>query len=62
MKYHVHIYKVVSMAELEVEASSEEEANAMGSKNKDKLLYGVSDCKHLALAFKVEDKKEEKVT
>lgn len=52
MKYHVHIYKVVEKAEINVEAKDEVEAQEKALAEKDKLKFSVSDCNYIAMEFK----------
>jgi len=58
--YHVHIYKVLSKAELDVEADSSQDARGRALKKKDRLEFGKSDCKYLALDFLFKAPKEKK--
>ena len=52
MKYHIHVYEVISMFEIDIEAKTEEEAleraieSAKSSSSKQE-----PDCRYLALSF-----------
>lgn len=67
MKIHVHIYKVVAKAEINLVTKDEAEANeeALRIAKRDKLAFGKSDCEFLAISFNTEvsngeESKEEK--
>jgi len=49
--YHVHIYKVTSMAEIDIEVHSSLEAKIKALDKKGDLKYKKSDCKYIALDF-----------
>ncbi len=57
MKYHVHVYMIVKKAEIDLDSESEEAAmkEALTLTKKGELEFGESDCKFLALPFKVKD-------
>jgi len=57
VKYHIHIYRVVGMAECDVEADVPSKAKAQALKALKKTdradrLFGKSDCKYIAVAFR----------
>lgn len=54
--YHVHVYKVVELTEIDLHAVSEEEARKEALKLAEmfKLKKSKLDCKHIAIAFKGE--------
>ena len=54
-KYHVHVYKVEAMYEMDIEADSEEEARALALKADKK--YTEADCHSIALAWENEQKR-----
>jgi len=55
MKYHVHIYKIVAMAEVEIEAENPKESKQKAFEIKDTLEYKQSDCNYIALSFDADD-------
>lgn len=50
-KYHIHVYRVVGLRELDIVAESEAEAmtKALQTAKKSKLFWGRSDCKYVAI-------------
>lgn len=51
--YHIHIYKILSKAELNIRADSPQDARRRALEKRDKLKFGKSDCRYLALDFPV---------
>lgn len=51
MKYHVHIYKVTSMVELDVEASSKDHARNIASFRAKDMEYKEPDSKYVEVIF-----------
>ena len=56
-RYHVHIYEIRALAELPVAAPDEEAARrlALDLAKNDKLIFGESDNRFIAIAFKEPD-------
>ena len=57
MKYHIHVYKVSSKAEIDIKAvvASKAMKKALAALKKvEKLdsIFGKSDCKYIAIAFR----------
>lgn len=48
-KYHIHVYKIVSMAEVDIEATNKIEAKEKALSFKNELKYGESDCSFIAV-------------
>ena len=51
MKYHIHIYKIVSKAETNVNADNPTGAKIKALKRRKRLKYKKSDCDYIALDF-----------
>ncbi len=54
MKYHLHIYKVVAKAELDVEADNDSDARQQGIDKRKGLKYGESDSDTIVVEFMTE--------
>ncbi len=50
-KYHVHVYKIVEKAEMNVEAKNEIEAKEKALSEISKLKFSLSDCNYIAMEF-----------
>lgn len=50
-KYHVHVYRVFSMVEIEVEAGSGEDARRKAISRSKIMQSGISDCENIAIDF-----------
>ena len=53
--YHIHIYKVLSKAEINIKAISPLVARRKALEKRGKLKFGKSDCGYLALDFLVKN-------
>ena len=53
LRAHIHVYKVVARAELNLVVEDEEEAKkeALEIAKRDRLVFGKSDCQFIALSF-----------
>ena len=53
-KYHVHVYKVSELIEIDVHKASEEEARKEALKLVEMFKYKKTklDCRHIAIAFR----------
>jgi len=61
MRYHVHVYEVASMFEVDLEAASEEEALRKAIEAaKNSSSKQAPDCKYLALSFPISEKEVKK--
>lgn len=56
MNWHVHLYKVIGKAELNIEADTEKEALEKALKRKDEVKYGKADFSVLAQGFPINQK------
>lgn len=54
--YHIHVYKVVELIEIDTHAANEKEAREKALELADMFKFKKSklDCKHIAIAFKGE--------
>lgn len=55
MRWHVHIYHVLEMTEVNIDAASIVEARQLALKNHSQFPKKSADCSRLALAFPVRD-------
>jgi len=51
MIYHIHVYKVESMVQLDIDANSPEEARAKALEKVKEHTLEKSDCKYIAITF-----------
>lgn len=54
-KYHIHIYKVIEKAEVEIEAKNEIEARHKGIElaTEGKMEFGKTDCKMISMEWEI---------
>ena len=55
MKYHIHVYKVISLKEVNVEAKTEEKARKVAIKFSKNKFFNKPDCALIALSFDKEE-------
>lgn len=63
MRVHVHVYSVVSKAEVDCEVRSKKDAMrvALARVESGKVRFGKSDCKYLAMVPKSDPKEKSKI-
>ena len=57
-KYHVHVYRVLGMVEVELEADNDVQARARAIEESKVKKLGHADCHSIAVEFRVPKEKE----